>query len=122
MPALPPSLVRLPESGKFWLKRARIDRARPAGGSPAPALAGAAPLFDLRVEEGRIRAVLPAGEAPCCAPGLDLDGAAVRPLDGSGTIGEGQPADLSITWACGRRLELRGGKIAADTHATYDRP
>ncbi|AWK88736.1 hypothetical protein [Azospirillum thermophilum] len=60
-------LSRLPLSGKFWLKRALVDAALLTGDTPPPDPDGRL-LADIRVEAGRIRAVLPAGEAPCCSP------------------------------------------------------
>ncbi len=110
------SLGRLPANGKFWLKRARVAAADLDldldldGGGPAAGPDGTL-LADLRVEEGRIRAVLPAGEAPCCAPGPDLGGAALRPLAADGRIGPGQPADLLLITGDGRRVEIRGGEF-----------
>ncbi len=89
-------LARIPANGKFWLKNAALDGAPPA---------------DIRIEDGRIRAVLPAGEAPCCAPGLDLNGGAVRPLAADGRVAAGQPADLSLTLCHGRIAEMRAGHI-----------
>lgn len=106
-------IKRLTANGKFWLKRARIDplhRALEGGDGGA---GDGAPLFDIRVEDGMIRAVLPAGGAPCCAPGLDLDGGTVTPLHGQGRIGPGRPADLSLTSPDGRRLDMQGGQMVA---------
>jgi len=93
-------LARIPANGKFWLKNAALDDA---------------PSADIRIEDGRIRAVIPAGEAPCCAPGLDLDGGAVRPLSPGGRIAAGQPADLSVTLCGGRTVEMHGGHIPGMT-------
>ena len=108
-------LGRLPANGKFWLKRARIDP------SHLPAdVGGGTPFFDIRIEEGRIRAVLPAGEAPCCAPGLDLDGGTVAPLHENGRVGPGQPADLTLTMPQGRRVDMQGGQMADGSQRTYD--
>lgn len=98
---------RLSATGKFWLKRARIDPSH-----LAPGVEGG-PLFDIRVEEGVIRAVLPAGEAPCCAPGLDLDGGAVAPLLENGCIGPGRAADLTLTTPQGQRMDMQGGQMVA---------
>lgn len=90
-------LPRVPANGKFWLKNAVL-----ACGT----------AVDIRIEDGRIRAVIPAGEAPCCAPGLCLDGGAVCPLGLGQAIGPQQPADLLLTLANGRTVEMRGGQIA----------
>lgn len=89
-------LARIPANGKFWLRNAAPDGQPPA---------------DIRIEGGRIRAVIPAGEAPCCAPGLDLDGGAVRPLAPAGRVAAGEPADLSVTLCGGRTVEMRGGRM-----------
>ncbi|CAO3433960.1 hypothetical protein [Azospirillum doebereinerae] len=89
-------LARIPANGKFWLRNAALDDSLPA---------------DIRIEEGRIRAVIPAGEAPCCAPGLDLDGGSVRALAPGGSIAAGFPADLSVTLCGGRIVEMRAGHI-----------
>ena len=90
-------LARIPPNGKFWLKNALLDGV----GS-----------VDIRIEDGRIRAIIPAGEAPCCAPGLDLNGGAVCPLDDAARVDTGQPADLRVTLCSGRTVEMRAGRIA----------
>jgi len=94
-------LARIPANGKFWLKNATLD------GAPPPGIR----MADIRIEDGRIRAIIPAGESPCCAPGLDLDGGAVRPLAPDGRVAAGQPADLSVTLRNGRTAEMRAGRI-----------
>jgi hypothetical protein len=93
---------RLPESGRYWLKRARVALADLRDGDLAGRLAGdggadGTALVDIRIEEGRIRAVLPAGVAPCCSPGVWLDGRVVRPA-GEGGLVAGACADLRIDW------------------------
>ena len=103
-------LARLLASGKFWLKRARIDAPDLGEGAP-PAGADGALLADVRIEGDRIRAVLPAGEAPCCAPGLCLDGAPVRPRGGCTAVCPGQPADLTVIFSDGERLEMEKGRV-----------
>jgi hypothetical protein len=108
MPELACCLQRIPGNGRYWLRHARIDTAFLTEGMLAYGPDGMA-LADLRIEEGRIRAVLPAGEAPCCAPGLELRGGIVRPADPEGWIGPGCPADLIVTFPEGRRLDLRAG-------------
>ncbi|BAI73962.1 hypothetical protein AZL_a04310 (plasmid) [Azospirillum sp. B510] len=90
-------LARIPANGKFWLKNARVD-----GG-----------LRDIRIENGRIRALLPAGESPCCAPGLDLDGGDVRRMDGDGPVVAGESADLWVTLCGGRTVRMLGGTLEA---------
>jgi len=103
-------LARLLASGKFWLKRARIEPRDLGEGTPPPGADGAL-LADLRIEGDRIRAVLPAGEAPCCAPGLCLDGASVRPCGGCTAVAPGQPADLTVIFPDGARLEIGAGRV-----------
>ncbi|PWC34334.1 hypothetical protein [Azospirillum sp. TSO35-2] len=88
-------LARIPANGKFWLKNARVPDA----------------LCDIRIEDGRIRALVPAGDSPCCAPGLDLDGGAVRRLDGDGPVEAGGTADLWVTLCSGRTVAMRGGRL-----------
>ncbi|SMH43744.1 hypothetical protein [Azospirillum agricola] len=95
-------LARIPANGKFWLKNAALENAPSSGFRMA----------DIRIEDGRIRAVIPAGESPCCAPGLDLDGGAVRALAPDGHVGAGQPADLSVTLCGGKVVEMHAGHIA----------
>lgn len=115
-----PSLTppRIPETGRYWLKRVRIDAAlldASVAGLEAGPEGGGTVLADLRIEDGRIRAVLPAGEAPCCAPGPEIRGARVRPLDPMGRIGPGQLADLIIADAEGTLIELRAGVPVCNT-------
>lgn len=100
-------LARIPANGKFWLKNAALDGTPPAN----------IQMADIRIEDGRIRAIIPAGESPCCAPGLDLDGGTVRPLGPEGRIAAGQPADLSVTLCNGRTAEMRAGHIPGLTAA-----
>ncbi|ALG73677.1 hypothetical protein VY88_23030 [Azospirillum thiophilum] len=88
-------LARIPANGKFWLRNARV-----ADG-----------LRDIRIEDGRVRALLAAGESPCCAPGLDLDGGAVRPMAGDGPVAAGDPADLWVTLCGGRTVPMRAGRL-----------
>lgn len=90
-------LARIPANGKFWLKNARV----PDG------------LRDIRIEDGRVRALVPAGESPCCAPGLDLDGGMVRRIgDGDGgAVAAGDPADLWVTLCGGRTVAMRAGRL-----------
>ncbi|WP_042689804.1 hypothetical protein [Azospirillum sp. B506] len=88
-------LARIPANGKFWLKNARV-----ADG-----------LCDIRIESGRIRALVPAGESPCCAPGLDLDGGGVRRMDADAPVMAGAPADLWVTLCGGRTVPMRAGKL-----------
>ncbi|MBP2301037.1 hypothetical protein [Azospirillum picis] len=88
-------LARIPANGRFWLKNAEV-----CGG-----------FCDIRIEDGRIRALLPAGDAPCCAPGLDLEGGAVRPLASGGTVEAGEPADLWVTLCGGRTVTMHAGRL-----------
>ena len=88
-------LARIPANGKFWLKNARV----PDG------------LRDIRIEDGRVRALVPAGESPCCAPGLDLDGGMVRRIDNGGAVAAGVPADLWVTLCGGRTVPMRAGRL-----------
>ncbi len=119
-------LGRLLSNGKFWLKRARIDAAHLAADSPPlgpPVGPDGALLADLRIEQGIIRAILPAGESPCCAPGLCLDGGSVvplnAPLNAGGRIGPGLPADLVLVTADGERLIMQGGQMVSGTDRLY---
>lgn len=111
-------LERLLSNGKFWLKRARVDAAHLAPDTPAFG-SDRVVLADLRIECGRIRAVLPAGESPCCAPGLCLDGGRVQPLSGAGRIGPGEPAELSLVMEDGTRLDIQGGQMVPVTDCRY---
>ena len=116
-------LGRLLASGKFWLKRARIDAAHLTGDTPAAGPDGVL-LADLRIECGRIRAILPAGEAPCCAPGLALDGGVVRPRTADGRIGPDEPADLSLfpaeSGSASGRLDIQGGQMVPPAGLPYN--
>ncbi len=88
-------LARIPASGKFWLKNALVHDA----------------LRDIRIEDGRVRALVPAGESPCCAPGLDLEGGKVRRMDDGGAVAAGDPADLWVTLCGGRTVPMRAGRL-----------
>lgn len=88
-------LARIPANGKFWLKNARVSEG----------------LRDIRIEDGRVRALVPAGESPCCAPGLDLDGGTVCRIDDGGAVSAGDPADLWVTLCGGRTVPMRAGKL-----------
>jgi len=109
--------ARLLSFEKYWLKRARVCLAMVPDAATVLAPGAAADgsvLIDVRIEEGRIRAVLPAGSAPCCCRGIDLEGAWVVPLETGNTLDPGTPADLLIDRGGGRRLVLRGGAISAE--------
>ncbi|HYD70139.1 hypothetical protein [Azospirillum sp.] len=93
---------------KYWLKRARVPVQAVDGAAGLTADPDGTALADVRIEEGRIRAVLPAGEAPCCARGVDLAGGAVRPL-AANRLAPGEPADLIVDCGPGGRVVLRGG-------------
>lgn len=104
--------LALPANGKYWLKRARLELSRTDGCDPALCAAAACDgtlLADVRIEDGRIRAVLPAGGAPCCCPGIDLGGGTVRPLPGTARVAPGAPADLLVDWPALGPLVLRAG-------------
>jgi len=88
-------LARIPANGKFWLKNAHVHDG----------------LRDIRIEQGRVRALVPAGESPCCAPGLDLDGGEVRRMDADAPVMAGDPADLWVTLCGGRTVPMRAGKL-----------
>ena len=88
-------LARIPANGKFWLKNARVHDG----------------LRDIRIEDGRVRALVPAGESPCCAPGLDLEGGDVRRMEGDGPLVAGDPADLWVTFCGGRTVPMRAGRL-----------
>lgn len=103
-------LGRLPANGKFWLKRACVAAIHLGGDTPPVGPDGCL-LADIRIEDGRIRALLPAGESPCCAPGLGLDGGAVEPLSAGGRVAPGEPADLALSMPNGRRVVLRAGRM-----------
>ena len=103
-------LARLMASGKFWLKRVLIEPSHLGDGTPRPGADGAL-LVDPRIEGDRIRAVLPAGEAPCCAPGLCLDGGPVRPRGACRGVAPGQPADLTVFLPDGLRLDIENGRV-----------
>lgn len=108
---------RLLATEKYWLKRARVCLATVPDAAPELGVRAAADgsvLADLRIEEGVIRAVLPAGSAPCCCRGVDLDGACVSPLEAGGALSAGASADLLIDRGQGRRLVLRGGAVSTE--------
>lgn len=96
---------------KYWLKRARVrlDRVEPAGCGLSAAPCGTA-LADIRIEDGVIRAVVPAGHAPCCCRGVDLEGGSVRPLHATSRLAPQAPADLHVTHARGGEVVLIAGK------------
>jgi hypothetical protein len=93
---------------KYWLKRARVPLHTVDGADGLVADADGTALADVRIECGRIRAVLAAGGAPCCCRGVDLDGGAVRPL-AAGRLAPGAPADLVVDCGPGGRVVLRAG-------------
>ncbi len=102
---------------KYWLKRARVPLAMIPDAIPelvARVLEDGSVLADLRIECGLIRAVLPAGGAPCCSRSADLDGASLVPLEEGGSLRAGAPADLLVSRGAGRRLVLRKGVVSAE--------
>lgn len=104
--------MRLPANGKFWLKSARIRFDPPEADRPAfsRGVGGdGTVLADLRIEEGRIRAILPAGTAPCCSPGIDLDGGRAEGAGGDVPLAAGNPADLELSCPGGARVRMKCG-------------
>lgn len=102
-------------TGKYWLKRARIPAVRLVPPLPAHPDADGFCLCDVRIECGAVRAVLAAGESPCCCRGVDLDGARVCHLVPDALIRPGVAADLIIDGGPGRRVRLRAGAIDPDS-------
>lgn len=88
-------LARIPANGKFWLKNARVHDG----------------FRDIRIENGRVRALVAAGESPCCAPGLDLEGGEVRRMGSDEPVTAGDPADLWVTLCGGRTVPMRDGRL-----------
>ena len=91
-----PSQNRLPEmpsrfhatfagashGSKFWLKKALVPLCLLEEPSPevrAESDKDGLAFVDLRIEHGRISAVLPGGTAPCCGPGVNLERGQVWP-------------------------------------------
>jgi cytosine deaminase len=75
------------QGAKFWLKKALAPLCLLADPSPevrAGADKDGLAFVDLRIEHGRISAVVPGGTAPCCGPGVNLERGQVWPC----------PADL----------------------------
>lgn len=106
--------MRLPANGKYWLKRARIRFDPPAADWPAftqSAGDDGTVLADLRIEDGRIRAILPAGSAPCCSPGIDVDGGRAAGVGTGGPLTAGDPADLELSCSGGTRLRIKSGSL-----------
>lgn len=104
--------MRLPANGKYWLKRARI-RFEPPAEDMAAFTGGAGDdgtvLADLRIEDGRIRAILPAGTAPCCSPGIDLDGGRAESAGSGRALVSGGSADLELSCPGGTRIFVKSG-------------
>ena len=72
--------LAVPAAGAYWLANARIP-AILVDGAPAGSLPDREGLLrlDLRIEAGRVAALLPAGTSPAGAPRADLDGGQVWP-------------------------------------------
>jgi cytosine deaminase len=68
-----------PGLDRYWLKDARVPACLLAGDPPGPADRDGLVRADVRIEEGRVRCVEPAGTATPCAPGASLDGGIVWP-------------------------------------------
>jgi cytosine deaminase len=67
---------------KFWLKKALVPLCLLEDPPPeitAGADADGLAFVDLRIEHGRISAVVPGGTAPCCGPGVNLERGQVWP-------------------------------------------
>jgi cytosine deaminase len=67
---------------KFWLKKALVPLCLLENASPevrAGADSDGLAFVDLRIEHGRISAVVPGGTAPCCSPGINLERGQVWP-------------------------------------------
>ncbi|MGE0255448.1 MAG: cytosine deaminase [Alphaproteobacteria bacterium] len=72
--------LAVPSAGAYWLTDARVPAVL-VDGAPAGSTADREGLLhlDLRIEAGRVAALLPAGTAPAGAPHADLDGGQVWP-------------------------------------------
>lgn len=67
---------------KFWLKKATVPLSLVEDPPPEVAIrAGGDGLatVDLRIEHGKVAAVVPGGTAPCCGPGVTLENGLVWP-------------------------------------------
>jgi cytosine deaminase len=70
------------QASKYWLKKASVPLsllADPPGDVASGVGRDGLAFVDLRIEHGKISAVLPGGTAPCCGPGVNLDGGQVWP-------------------------------------------
>ena len=70
------------QGAKFWLKKALAPLCLLEDPSPevrAGADKDGLAFVDLRIEHGRISAVVPGGTAPCCGPGVNLERGQVWP-------------------------------------------
>ncbi len=64
---------------RYWLKDARVHGSLLADAPPAPPDKDGLVRVDIRVEDGRVRAVAPVGTAPKCGPGVAMEGGQVWP-------------------------------------------
>lgn len=107
--------LRLPDTGRYWIKQARVVCARLVGVADTPAAErDGTVLVDIRVEDGRIRAVFPVGTAPCCCPGLSAAGAPVEAACRDGVMAVDGPADLILHLPSGI-VRLKNGALIAAT-------
>lgn len=72
--------LRIPETGDYWLRAARIPECLLSGAPPAAADSDGSLLVDLFIEGGNIAAVEPAGSAPAEGASVELGGRHVWPM------------------------------------------
>lgn len=72
--------LRIPETGAYWLREARIPECLLSGAPPAAADGDGSLLVDLLIEGGKIAAIAPAGSAPVGGMSVDLAGRHVWPM------------------------------------------
>ena len=101
-----------PVSRDYWLRDARVPAALLGAAPAAPADSESLVRLDLRVADGRIAAVAPAGSAP---DGIDLRGGQVWP----GLIDAHVHLDKTMTWP--RAANPDGTHLGARTAVGTDR-